>query len=141
MAQRGFFYADKSGRSYMSPSEFMESLAKGESSGGRELVFNERSGLLEVVNCRQVNPDQKVATDMAQRGFFYADKSGRSYMSPSEFMESLAKGESSGGRELVFNERSGRLEVVNSGQANPDQKVATDMAQQGFFKLDNHRAS
>jgi hypothetical protein len=60
---------------------------------------------------------------------------------PGRFMESLAKGESSGGRELVFNERSGRLEVVNCGQANPDQKVATDMAQQGFFKLDNHRAS
>lgn len=53
------------------------------------------------------------------------------------FMETLARGESAGGRELVFDERTGRLEVVRSGQANPDQKVATDMAQQGFFKSMN----
>ena len=48
-------------------------------------------------------------------------------------METLARGESKGGRELVFDERTGRLETVRAGQCNPDQKVATDMAQQGFF--------
>ena len=49
------------------------------------------------------------------------------------FMEALARGESKGGRELVFEPRSGRLETARAGECNPDQKVATDMAQQGFF--------
>ena len=92
----------------------MEKLARGESKGGRELVFDERTGRLETVRAGQSNPDQKVS-DVGS------------------FMEKLARGESKGGRELVFDERTGRLETVRTGQSNPDQIVATNMAQQGFF--------